>query len=208
MKKSIPNKNIDAQKRSNATSERFVAQKNSDAISQRFDVQKGLDSSQERFVHPVEPLFDENSRILILGTFPSPKSREGQFFYHHPQNRFWKVMAALTDSPVPETIEQKKELMLSNGFAVWDVIKSCSVTGASDSSIRDVVPADLSIILGNAPIERIFANGEKAYGLYMKYIFPKTKRPITKLPSTSPANASWSLERLIEAWSVIIDFEK
>ncbi|MGI6732590.1 MAG: DNA-deoxyinosine glycosylase [Anaerovoracaceae bacterium] len=169
---------------------------------------KGSDGTPERFVHPVEPLYDENSRVFILGTFPSPKSREGRFFYHHPQNRFWKVMAALTDSPVPETIEQKKELILSNGFAVWDVIKSCRVTGASDSSIRDVVPADLSIILDNAPIERIFANGEKAYRLYMKYIFPETERPITKLPSTSPANASWSLEKLIDAWSVIMVSER
>lgn len=159
----------------------------------------------ERFVHPVEPLFNENSRVLILGTFPSPKSREGKFFYHHPQNRFWKVMAALTGSPVPETIEEKKELILSNGFAVWDVVKSCRVTGASDSSIKDVVPTDLSIILDHAPIEKIYANGGTAYKLYMKYSYPKTGRPIEKLPSTSPANAAWSLERLIEAWSVILE---
>ena len=154
-------------------------------------------------IHPIEPLFDEHSRILILGTFPSPRSREGEFFYHHPQNRFWKVMAHLTDSPVPETIAQKKALMLGNGIAVWDVIQSCSITGASDSSIRDVVPTDLSIILEHAPIERIFANGGTAYNLYMKYSYPKTGRSIVKLPSTSPANAAWSLDRLIEAWSII-----
>ncbi|HOA42250.1 MAG TPA: DNA-deoxyinosine glycosylase [Bacillota bacterium] len=161
--------------------------------------------ASERFVHPVEPLFNENSRVLILGTFPSPKSREGKFFYHHPQNRFWKVMAALTGPPAPETIEEKKELILSNGFAVWDVVKSCRVTGASDSSIKDVVPTDLSIILDHAPIEKIYANGGTAYKLYMKYSYPKTGRPIEKLPSTSPANAAWSLERLIEAWSVILE---
>lgn len=159
----------------------------------------------ERFVHPVEPLFNENSRVLILGTFPSPKSREGKFFYHHPQNRFWKVMAALTGPPAPETIEEKKELILSNGFAVWDVVKSCRITGASDSSIKDVVPTDLSIIFDNALIEKIYANGGTAYKLYMKYSYSKTGRPIEKLPSTSPANAAWGLERLIEAWSVILD---
>jgi len=161
--------------------------------------------ASERFVHPVEPLFNENSRVLILGTFPSPKSREGKFFYHHPQNRFWKVMAALTGPPASETIEEKKELILSNGFAVWDVVKSCRVTGASDSSIKDVVPTDLSIILDHAPIEKIYANGGTAYKLYMKYSYPKTGCPIEKLPSTSPANAAWSLERLIEAWSVILE---
>ncbi len=167
--------------------------------------EKNIGDASGHFVHPVPPLFDQNSRILILGTFPSPKSREGRFFYHHPQNRFWKVMAALADAPVPETIEQRKALMLTSGFAVWDVIKSCRVTGASDSSIRDVVPTDLSVILSGAPIERIYANGDKAFQLYMKYAFPETGRPIIKLPSTSPANAAWSLERLIEAWKVVLE---
>ena len=162
-------------------------------------------ANNDIFVHPVPPLFDQNSRLLILGTFPSPRSREGKFFYHHPQNRFWKVMAALTDFPLPETIEQKKTMMLGNGIAVWDVIQSCRVTGARDSSIRDVVPTDLSQILDHAPIEKIFANGGTAYKLYMKYSYPETGRPIIKLPSTSPANAAWSLERLIDAWSIIHD---
>ena len=114
-------------------------------------------------------------------------------------------MAVLMDSPLPETIEQKKTMMLGNGIAVWDVIQSCRVTGASDSSIRDVVPTDLSQILDHAPIEKIFANGGTAYNLYMKYSYPETGRPIIKLPSTSPANAAWSLERLIDAWSIIHD---
>jgi len=162
-------------------------------------------ANNDIFVHPVPPLFDQNSRLLILGTFPSPRSREGKFFYHHPQNRFWKAMAALTDSPLPETIGQKKTMMLGNGIAVWDVIQSCRVTGASDSSIRDVVPTDLSQILDHAPIEKIFANGGTAYNLYMKYSYPEIGRPIIKLPSTSPANAAWSLERLIDAWSIIHD---
>jgi len=162
-------------------------------------------ANNDIFVHPVPPLFDQSSRVLILGTFPSPRSREGKFFYHHPQNRFWKVMAALTDSPLPETIGQKKTMMLGKGIAVWDVIQSCRVTGARDSSIRDVVPTDLSQILDHAPIEKIFANGGTAYKLYMKYSYPETGRPIIKLPSTSPANAAWSLERLIDAWSIIHD---
>ena len=162
-------------------------------------------ANNDIFVHPVPPLFDQNSRLLILGTFPSPRSREGKFFYHHPQNRFWKAMAVLMDSPLPETIEQKKTMMLGNGIAVWDVIQSCRVTGARDSSIRDVVPTDLSQILDHAPIEKIFANGGTAYKLYMKYSYPETGRPIIKLPSTSPANAAWSLERLIDAWSIIHD---
>lgn len=159
----------------------------------------------QSFIHPVEPLYNCHSRVLILGTFPSPKSREGKFFYHHPQNRFWKVMAYLTGTPVPTSIEEKKSIILDNGFALWDVIKSCSVTGAGDSTIKNVVPADLSVIFNGAPIEKVFANGEKAYSLYMKHSFPITRHPIVKLPSTSPANASWNLERLIEAWKVIKD---
>ena len=191
-KKSILNTNADTSADANINTNEKV-QKSSGLIS-------------ERFVHPVPPLFDENSRILILGTFPSPKSRDGRFFYHHRQNRFWKVIAALANSPIPETIEQKKTMMLKNNIAVWDVILSCRITGAADSSIRDVVPTDLSVILNHAPVERIFANGGTAYSLYMKYSYPKTGRQITKLPSTSPANASWNLDRLIDAWSVILPF--
>jgi len=157
----------------------------------------------DRYIHPVPPLYNSKSKVLILGSFPSPKSREGKFFYHHPQNRFWKVMAAITGSPVPETIRQKKKLIADNNFALWDVIASCRITGASDSSIRDVVPADLSVIFDCAPIEKVFANGGKAYQLYMKHLYGKFEYPIVKLPSTSPANAGWSLERLIEAWEIV-----
>ena len=159
---------------------------------------------QEQIVHPIPPLFDSYCRILILGSFPSPKSREAKFFYHHPQNRFWKVIAGLTGSEVPKTILEKKTLLLSNHIAVWDVVHSCRIKGASDSSIRDVTPTDLNIILDHAPIERIFANGNTAYLLYMKYSYPKTKKLVTKLPSTSPANAAWNLERLLETWIEII----
>lgn len=158
----------------------------------------------ERLKHEFEPVFDEGSRILILGTFPSVKSRENHFFYGHPQNRFWKVMAALTGWEVPQTIEEKKRLLLENGIAIWDVIESCEIQGSSDSSIKNVVPADLSRIFEAAEIEKICANGNKAYELYMKYSFEKTGRKIEKLPSTSPANAAWSLERLIKEWERVL----
>ena len=154
-------------------------------------------------VHPIPPLYDKNSRVLILGSFPSVKSREAMFFYGHPQNRFWKIMAALTDSPVPETVEEKKKLILSNHFALWDSIGSCTIVGSSDSSIRDVVPNDLRIILDHAPITRIFCNGATSLKYYRKYNEPILHRTAHVLPSSSPANAAWSLERLVDAWRII-----
>jgi hypoxanthine-DNA glycosylase len=138
-----------------------------------------------------------------LGSFPSVKSREQQFFYGHKQNRFWKVMAQVLDCPVPETIPQKKEMLLTHHVALWDVIASCEITGSSDATIRNVKPNDLSLILKTAEIQAIYANGAKAFDLYQKYIFPVTKRKAEKLPSTSPANAGYSLERLVEAWRSI-----
>lgn len=153
--------------------------------------------------HTFEPVYDKNSKILILGTFPSVKSRENQFFYGHPQNRFWKVIAQVTGEEVPKIIEEKKALLLRNRIAIWDVIHSCKIIGSSDSSIQDVVVNDFSNILKNANIEKIYANGGKAYELYQKYAFEKTGREIIKLPSTSPANAGWSLERLCEVWKQI-----
>lgn len=154
----------------------------------------------ERLSHEFEPVFNESSQILILGTFPSVKSRETRFFYGHPRNRFWAVLAALTDRELPETIEEKKKLLLENRIAIWDVIASCEIKGSSDSSIRKAVPTDLEQILKKAPVQAIFANGSKAYELYMKYSYKKTGREIIKLPSTSPANAAFSLERLISEW--------
>lgn len=153
--------------------------------------------------HEFEPVFDGESRVLVLGTFPSVKSREEGFYYYHPQNRFWKVIASLTDREVPVSIADKKGLLLEKGIAVWDVISSCDIEGSSDRSIKNVVPADLSIILNHSNIEQIYANGGKAYELYMRYSFPLTKRDIIKLPSTSPANASYSLKKLQEEWNVI-----
>lgn len=151
-------------------------------------------------VHPVEALFNENSKILILGTFPSVKSREAKFFYGHPQNRFWRVMARLCDADIPQTVEDKKNLILDNHFALWDVIHSCDVEGSADSSIKNVVPNDISVILKNSKVSRIFVNGKKAESLYKKYLEKETGITAVCLPSTSPANASWSEDRLTEYW--------
>jgi len=154
-------------------------------------------------IHEIPPIYNENSKILILGSFPSVKSREGQFFYHHPQNRFWKVLAAVTGQPVPGSVEEKKQFLLEQQIAVWDVIASCEIKGSSDSSIRNAVPNDLKPILETADIEQIYTNGATAYQLYQKYTFPATGRKAVKLPSTSPANAACTLDRLIEQWGII-----
>lgn len=153
--------------------------------------------------HDFEPVFDENSKVLILGTFPSVKSRENQFYYGHPQNRFWKVIAGLTESEVPQTIEEKKKLLLKHGIAIWDVIESCDIIGSSDSSIKNVVPADIERVVANSKIQNIYANGGTAKKLYEKYSQKKTGREIIGLPSTSPANAAYSLERLLECWQEV-----
>ena len=158
----------------------------------------------DRIVHPFGPLFSENSRVLILGSFPSVKSREQQFFYGHPQNRFWKVLAALFQQDVPVTVGQKKALILSNGLALWDSVASCVITGSSDASIRDVQANDLRIILDQCPIQAIFCNGKTSWRMYEKWIRPSAGREAVCLPSTSPANAQWTLNQLTEAWSVIL----
>ena len=157
-------------------------------------------------IHNIDPVYDSDSKILILGSFPSVKSREQQFFYGHKQNRFWRVMARVLDCTVPEDITQKRDMLLAHHVAVWDVIASCEITGSSDASIRDVRPNDLSQILSQADIRAIYANGSKAYQLYQKYIYPVNGREVKLLPSTSPANAGYSLERLVEAWSVILHY--
>ena len=151
-------------------------------------------------VHHVSPLYNENSKILILGTFPSVKSREACFFYSNTQNRVWKIMSRLCDSDMPKTLEEKKKLILEHQFALWDVIHSCDVTGSADSSIRNVVPNDISEIIKNSKVEKIFVNGRKAETLYKKYIEEKIGIRAVCLPSTSPANASWSEDRLFEYW--------
>ena len=146
--------------------------------------------------HTFGPVFDVHAELLILGSFPSVKSRENNFYYGHPQNRFWKVLSGVYHSEVPVTIEEKKAFLLKNHLAVWDVIADCAIVGSSDSSIRDVTANDMSLILGQANIRRIFANGGTAYRLFLKYCKKDGQPQVCKLPSTSPANASFSLERL------------
>ena len=153
--------------------------------------------------HPIPPVYDECSQILILGSFPSVKSREEQFFYGHPQNRFWRVLAAVFEREVPVTTEEKKGLLLECGVALWDVIASCDIEGSADSSIKNVVPNEIEMILETADIQRIFVNGKTSEKYYNQYLREKTGRAAVCLPSTSPANASWSLERLIEQWRMI-----
>lgn len=163
-------------------------------------------SDATHIVHPIPPLYDAKCKILILGSFPSVKSREAMFFYGHPQNRYWKLIARLFDEPVPETIEEKKHLVLSHHIAMWDTIYSCMITGSSDSSIREVVPNDLSVLLDHSMVEKIFCNGATSHKLYMKYLYPVTRIEAVKLPSTSPANAAYSLDKLAEKWSIIREF--
>lgn len=151
-------------------------------------------------IYPFRPLYDERSEILILGTFPSVKSREQGFFYGHPQNRFWRVVARICDAPVPTDIDEKTKLLLDNHIALWDVIYSCEITGSADSSIKNVVPNDLAEIIEKASIKRIYVNGKKAESLYKKYIEKEIGIKAICLPSTSPANASWSEDRLYEYW--------
>ncbi len=159
----------------------------------------------ERVRHEFPPVFDENSRILILGSFPSVKSREQKFYYGHPQNRFWKVIAGLTRNEVPCTIEEKRRMLLREHIALSDVIAECEIIGSSDGSIRNVTPMDLSKILEHADICRIYANGATAARLFRKYQQNSCKREIVGLPSTSPANAVFSLERLLREWSRILE---
>lgn len=151
-------------------------------------------------LHTIAPIYDEKSKLLILGSFPSVKSRELQFYYGHPQNRFWRVMAELLSVELPKSNEEKRNMLLEKNIALWDVIASCDIDGSADSSIRNVVPNDLSIVLDRADIQKIFINGGKAYELYKKYCQPQTKIKAVKLPSTSPMNAQYSLERLVREW--------
>lgn len=162
------------------------------------------ENEYQTIVHPFTPIYDSSCKILILGTLPSVKSRENDFYYGHSQNRFWTVLSRLLCEPLPQTVEEKTDLLQRHHIALWDVIYQCDIKGSSDSSIRNVISTDLQPIFRTAPIENIFANGMKAGKLYQKYQYPMTKREITVLPSTSPANAAWNLERLTEAWSVIL----
>lgn len=154
-------------------------------------------------IHPIPPVYNAGSRVLILGSFPSIKSRETQFFYGHPQNRFWKVLAAVYERDVPERVEAKKQMLLECGVALWDVIASCEIEGSADSSIRNAVPNEIEQILNAADIQRIFVNGKTAEKYYNRFLRDRVGRQAICLPSTSPANAAWTLEKLIAYWSII-----
>ena len=154
-------------------------------------------------IHSIPPVFDEKSKVLILGSFPSVKSREEGFFYGHRQNRFWKVISSVLGKNEPETVEEKKAFLLLNGIALWDVIGECDIEGSSDSSIRNVKANDLSEVLDVAKIRRIFVNGKCAERYYNRYIRPKIGIDCAVLPSTSPANAAFSLEKLCKEWSIV-----
>ncbi len=156
--------------------------------------------------HTFEPVYNQDSSVLILGTFPSVKSREEAFYYGHPRNRFWKVIAAVTKAIEPIDVKEKKALLLKNHIAIWDVIASCDIVGSSDSSIKNVIPADVKKILEESNIKRIYANGGTAKKLYDKYLLESIGIEIYGLPSTSPANASYGLESLIKLWEVIVPY--
>ena len=159
-------------------------------------------------VHPFEPLFDDHSRILILGSLPSVKSREQMFFYGHKQNRFWKLLAALLNEEVPESIEDKKKMMLKHHIALYDTIYSCDIIGSSDSSIRNVVPTDLKRIIDASAITQVYCNGKTSGFYYQKYHENLLGIKAVILPSTSPANAAFTMDRLRESWQVILNNQK
>lgn len=180
------------------------------------------DEGYQRIEHDFEPVFDEHSRVLVLGSFPSVLSRANAFYYGNPQNRFWRVMAACLGVPVPPnegdalagsepatldaSIAAKRAMLLNGGVALWDVIESCDIKGSSDASIKNVVPAHVERIAGTAPIEQVICNGGTAGRLYKRYLQERTGLPAIVLPSTSPANAAWRLERLVERWREAVDW--
>ena len=162
----------------------------------------------EHILHPIPPVFREDSELLILGSFPSVKSREAKFYYGHPQNRFWKVMECVFADAPGETVPERKAFLLRHHIALWDVIRSCDITGSSDASIQNAEVNDLSQILKAAEIRTIFVNGRKAETLYRRCQEPHTGIRAICLPSTSPANAAWSLERLTESWRILLSAGK
>lgn len=157
-------------------------------------------------LHNIPPLYNKESRVLILGSFPSVKSREQAFFYGHPQNRFWLVLSNIFECEVPSTIEDKKRLILNNRLALWDVIAECEITGSSDSSIKNVIPNDIGKILADSNIKAIFVNGRTAEKYYIRFTEPIIGKKAIRLPSTSPANAAWSLEALCSEWRILKEY--
>ena len=167
------------------------------------DYRRNIDYYLIMLIHPISPVYDKNSKILILGSFPSVRSREEGFFYGHPQNRFWKTVATIYEEDTPHSIEEKKAFLHRNQIALWDVIRSCEIEGSSDASIKNVIPNDLNIIFKEADIRQIYVNGKTALKYYQRYIEPNIGRTAVCLPSTSPANASYNVERLLESWKQI-----
>lgn len=163
-------------------------------------------SEYQHVTHTFAPLYDEDSKILILGSFPSVKSREQGFYYGHKQNRFWKVISAILGVEEPQTIDEKKKMLLKAHIAVYDVIESCDIIGSSDSSIRNVVPSDIATIVANSNVKAVFCNGKTAGKLYKKYQAETCNLPMTELPSTSPANATCKLGQLIEIWNMVKEY--
>jgi len=153
-----------------------------------------------RLTHGFEPVYDDACIVLILGSFPSVQSREDGFYYGHPRNRFWPLLAKLFADDVPQMSGEKKAFLLRHHIALWDVVQSCEITGSSDASIREVIPNDIRCILESAPIRQIYANGRTAHTLYTRWLQPVTGREAVCLPSTSPANAAWTMEKLEKVW--------
>ena len=153
-----------------------------------------------KVIHPFEPVYSTESKILILGSFPSVKSREDNFYYAHPQNRFWRIIASILNEDVPRNINQKKDILLNGKIAVWDVLKSCKIEGSSDASIKEPIVNDISKVLDITNISCIFFYGNEAFNIYNKYLKSKLHIKCKVLPSTSPANAMWNFDRLLEVW--------
>lgn len=162
------------------------------------------ESKYQTISHPLEPLYRKDSKILVLGSFPSVKTREYGFFYGHPNNRFWPIMEALFQEDLGREIGERKDFLLRHQIAVYDSIYQCDIVGSSDASIKNVVPSNLSVIFEEATIQAVYCNGGTSYKYYQKYHAEKSAIKGTKLPSTSPANARYRLDDLIEEWKVIL----
>ena len=163
-----------------------------------------IKNERTHVTHEFPALYDHESRVLLLGSIPSPKSREMAFYYGHPQNRFWKVMATVLGESVPETIAQKKAMLKKHHVALWDVLDSCTIVGASDTSIEDPVPNNIKELVKKSKVSRIFCTGATAYNLYQKFCAKEVGIDAVKLPSTSPANCAVSLEKLVEAYKKVL----
>ena len=158
----------------------------------------------KKIKHELEPIYKKDSEILILGSIPSVKSREQGFYYAHPKNRFWQVLAIILKEDLPETIEEKRVFLERNKIALWDVLASCNIEKSSDASIKNIKVNNINKLIKETNIKKIFTLGKKAYDIYQKEVFPKTKIAAIYLPSTSPANATFHLEELVKEYQIIV----